>query len=86
MDFAPAEATLALQGLARDFARQEIAQHSDALDGEKDPENRFPRKSWKKATPWACAPSPSRSAWAAGAPICSAFASWRRRSAGGIWE
>ena len=44
MDFAPAEATLALQGLARDFARQEIAQHSDALDLEKNPENRFPRE------------------------------------------
>ncbi len=42
MDFAPGEATLALQGLARDFARQEIAQHSDALDQEKNPENRFP--------------------------------------------
>ncbi len=42
MDFAPGEATLALQGLARDFARQEIAQHSDALDEEKDPEKRFP--------------------------------------------
>ena len=42
MDFAPAEATLALQGLARDFARQEIAQHSDALDEEKSPENRYP--------------------------------------------
>ena len=48
MDFAPAEATLALQGLARDFARQEIAQHSDALDGEKDPENRFPREILEK--------------------------------------
>ena len=44
MDFAPAEATLALQGLARDFARQEIAQHSDALDLEKNPEKRFPRE------------------------------------------
>ncbi len=42
MDFAPAEATLALQGLARDFARQEIAPHTDALDEEKIPENRFP--------------------------------------------
>lgn len=42
MDFAPAEATLALQGLARDFARQEVAQHSEALDQEKNPENRFP--------------------------------------------
>ena len=42
MDFAPAEATVALQGLARDFARQEIAQHSEALDKEKSPENRFP--------------------------------------------
>ena len=42
MDFAPAEATLALQGLARDFARQEIAPHTDALDEEKNPENRFP--------------------------------------------
>lgn len=42
MDFAPAEATLALQGLARDFARQEIAPRTDALDEEKDPENRFP--------------------------------------------
>ena len=42
MDFAPAEATLALQGLARDFARQEIAPLTDALDEEKNPENRFP--------------------------------------------
>ena len=42
MDFAPAEATLALQGLARDFARQEVAPRTDALDEEKDPENRFP--------------------------------------------
>ena len=42
MDFAPAEATLALQGLARDFARQEVAPHTDALDEEKSPENRFP--------------------------------------------
>ena len=42
MDFAPAEATLALQGLARDFARQEIAPRTDALDEEKNPENRFP--------------------------------------------
>ena len=42
MDFAPAEATLALQGLARDFARQEVAPHTDALDEEKNPENRFP--------------------------------------------
>ncbi len=42
MDFAPAEATLALQGLARDFARQEIAPRTDALDQEKSPENRFP--------------------------------------------
>lgn len=42
MDFAPGEATLALQGLARDFARQEIAPRTDALDEEKDPENRFP--------------------------------------------
>ena len=48
MDFAPGEATLALQGLARDFARQEIAQHSDALDQEKDPENRFPREILEK--------------------------------------
>ncbi len=42
MDFAPAEATLALQGLARDFARQEIAPRTDALDEEKAPENRVP--------------------------------------------
>lgn len=42
MDFAPAEATLALQGLARDFARQEIAPRTDALDEERTPENRFP--------------------------------------------
>lgn len=42
MDFAPGEATLALQGLARDFARQEIAPRTDALDQEKNPENRFP--------------------------------------------
>ncbi len=42
MDFAPAEAALALQGLARDFARQEVAPHTDALDEEKNPENRFP--------------------------------------------
>lgn len=42
MDFAPGEATLALQGLARDFARQEIAPRTDALDLEKSPENRFP--------------------------------------------
>ena len=42
MDFAPAEATVALQGLARDFARQEIVPRTDALDQEKDPENRFP--------------------------------------------
>ncbi len=42
MDFAPGEASLALQRLARDFARQEIAQHTDALDQEKNPENRFP--------------------------------------------
>ena len=48
MDFAPAEATLALQGLARDFARQEIAQHSDALDQEKSPENRYPREILEK--------------------------------------
>ena len=48
MDFAPAEATLALQGLARDFARQEIALRTDALDQEKDPENRFPREILEK--------------------------------------
>ena len=42
MDFAPAEAAVALQRLARDFARQEIAPRTDALDQEKDPENRFP--------------------------------------------
>ena len=42
MDFAPSEATIALQGLARDFARQEIAPRTDALDQEKSPENRFP--------------------------------------------
>ncbi|MYA96097.1 MAG: acyl-CoA dehydrogenase [Nitrospinae bacterium] len=42
MDFASGEATLALQGLARDFARQEIAPLTDALDQEKDPEKRFP--------------------------------------------
>ena len=42
MDFAPGEASLALQRLARDFARQEIAPHTDALDQEKNPENRFP--------------------------------------------
>ena len=42
MDFAPAEAAIALQGLARDFARQEIAPRTDALDQEKSPENRFP--------------------------------------------
>lgn len=48
MDFAPAEATLALQGLARDFARQEIAQHSDALDQEKSPGKRFPREILEK--------------------------------------
>ena len=42
MDFAPSEATIALQGLARDFARQEIAPRTDALDHEKSPENRFP--------------------------------------------
>ena len=44
MDFAPGEASLALQRLARDFARQEIAPHTDALDQEKNPENRFPRE------------------------------------------
>ena len=44
MDFAPGEATLALQRLARDFARQEIAPHTGALDEEKNPENRFPRE------------------------------------------
>ena len=44
MDFAPGEASLALQRLARDFARQEIAPHTDALDQEKKPENRFPRE------------------------------------------
>ena len=48
MDFASGEATLALQGLARDFARQEIAQHSDALDQEKSPENRYPREILEK--------------------------------------
>ena len=48
MDFAPGEATLAFQGLARDFARQEIAQHSDALDQEKSPENRYPREILEK--------------------------------------
>ncbi|MCY3825441.1 MAG: acyl-CoA/acyl-ACP dehydrogenase [Nitrospinae bacterium] len=48
MDFAPGEATLALQGLARDFARQEIAPRTDALDQEKDPENRFPREILEK--------------------------------------
>ncbi len=42
MDFAPGEASLALQRLARDFARQEIAPLTDALDQEKNPENRFP--------------------------------------------
>ena len=42
MDFAPSEATIALQGLARDFARQEVAPRTDALDQEKSPENRFP--------------------------------------------
>lgn len=42
MDFAPREATIALQGLARDFARQEVAPHTEALDEEKNPENRFP--------------------------------------------
>ncbi len=42
MDFAPREAALALQSLARDFARQEIAPLTDALDQEKSPENRFP--------------------------------------------
>ena len=42
MDFAPSEATIALQGLARDFARQEVAPRTDALDEEKNPENRFP--------------------------------------------
>ena len=44
MDFAPGEASLALQRLARDFARQEIAPHTDALDQEKNPENHFPRE------------------------------------------
>ena len=48
MDFAPAEATLALQGLARDFARQEIVPRTDALDLEKDPENRYPREILEK--------------------------------------
>lgn len=48
MDFAPVEATLALQGLARDFARQEIVPRTDALDQEKDPENRFPREILEK--------------------------------------
>lgn len=42
MDFAPSEATIALQGLAHGFARQEIAPRTDALDQEKNPENRFP--------------------------------------------
>ena len=42
MDFAPGEASLALQRLARDFAHQEIAPLTDALDQEKNPENRFP--------------------------------------------
>ena len=48
MDFAPAEATLALQGLARDFARQEIAPLTDALDQEKSPENHLPREILEK--------------------------------------
>lgn len=48
MDFAPGEATLAFQGLARDFARQEIAPHTDALDQEKSPENRYPREILEK--------------------------------------
>ena len=48
MDFAPAEATVALQGLARDFARQEIAPLTDALDQEKSPENRYPREILEK--------------------------------------
>ncbi len=42
MDFAPSEAIIALQGLARGFSRQEIAPRTDALDQEKNPENRFP--------------------------------------------
>ena len=48
MDFASGEATLALQGLARDFARQEIAPLTDALDQEKSPENRYPREILEK--------------------------------------
>ena len=69
MDFAPGEASLALQRLARDFARQEIAPHTDALDQEKNPENRFPEKFWTKATPWVCSPSPYLKATAEAAPI-----------------
>ncbi len=44
MDFAPGEACLALQQLAKDFARQEILPRTDALDQEERPENRLPKE------------------------------------------
>ena len=71
MDFTPGEASLALQRLARDFARQEIAPHTDALDQEKNPENRFPESnSGQRRFTWVCAPSPYLKAAAEEAPIC----------------
>ena len=70
MDFAPGEASLSLQRLARDFARQEIAPHTDALDQEKTRKTVFPEKFWTKATPWACAPPPYLKAAAGAASIC----------------
>jgi len=42
MDFAPEETHLALQGMANDFARQEIFPVSGEIDLQKDPEGRFP--------------------------------------------
>jgi len=42
MDFAPEETHIALQAMARDFARQEIVPAAEEIDRQKSPEGRFP--------------------------------------------
>ena len=50
MDFAPEETHIALQGMARDFARQEIVPAAGEIDRQKSPEGRFPAALLEKSS------------------------------------
>ena len=50
MDFAPEETHIALQAMARDFARQQIVPAVEEIDRQKSPEGRFPAELLEKGS------------------------------------